>query len=172
MASATATNAPLRPRIGAASGNVLVALLATLVAAGAVAVHRITGRYWGDLAVYRAGGSAAADGDGSLYQLTVRGADGIELGFTYPPFAALLFQPFAVVGPEVAIGIWTLGSMLALAAVLRLVLRGDRGAATASRNADPGRHGRRPADVRRVGASPGRPGRPVPDADRAGRPHR
>ncbi|MBE1489801.1 glycosyltransferase 87 family protein [Plantactinospora soyae] len=123
MASATATNAPLRPRIGAASGNVLVALLATLVAAGAVAVHRITGRYWGDLAVYRAGGSAAADGDGSLYQLTVRGADGIELGFTYPPFAALLFQPFAVVGPEVAIGIWTLGSMLALAAVLRLVLR-------------------------------------------------
>ncbi|WP_230394140.1 glycosyltransferase 87 family protein [Plantactinospora alkalitolerans] len=123
MAPATATNVPLRPRIGAASGGAAVALLATLVAVGAVAVHRVTGRYWGDLAVYRAGGSAAEAGDGGLYQVAVRGADGIELGFTYPPFAALLFQPFAAVGPQVAIGIWTLGSMLALAAVLRLALR-------------------------------------------------
>lgn len=111
-----------RPARSALTGAALVAL-AALVAVGAVVVHRVTGRFWGDLAAYRTGASAAAAGDGDLYQVAFRGADGVELGFTYPPFAALLLQPLAHVGLDAAIGMWSLASVLALSAVVLVTLR-------------------------------------------------
>lgn len=109
--------------------------LAALVAAGAVAVHRVTGQFWWDLAAYRTGAAAAASGDGRLYDVAVRGADGIELGFTYPPFAALLFQPLGFAPTDVAIGLWAFASVLALLAVIRVTWRAV--APTADRRAVP-----------------------------------
>ncbi len=115
------------PRSDRRSGVVLPAtallMLPVLVAAAAVVVHRSTGRFWGDLAVYRAAAVAAAGGDGRLYDVTHQGADGIVLGFTYPPFAALLLQPLAYVDVSTGIGIWSLASVVALAAVVRASLR-------------------------------------------------
>ncbi|MFV2018674.1 glycosyltransferase 87 family protein [Micromonospora sp. LOL_023] len=75
-------------------------LLATIVAvaagAAAAALHHVTGMFWGDLGAYRAG--AVAAGAGELYQAVHHTPDGTALGFTYPPFAALLLRPFAVAG--------------------------------------------------------------------------
>ncbi|MEO3925637.1 glycosyltransferase 87 family protein [Micromonosporaceae bacterium B7E4] len=98
-------------------------LLPLLVTAAALAVQQSTGSFWGDLATYHAGASAAASGDGGLYQASHRGTDGIALGFTYPPFAALLFQPLVPLGVPVAVGVWTFTSVLALLAAVRLTLR-------------------------------------------------
>ncbi|MDG4766363.1 glycosyltransferase 87 family protein [Solwaraspora sp. WMMD406] len=100
-------------------------VLAVATAAGtlAAAVYQLTGLFWGDLATYRAGAEAAGLGDGHLYQAAYRGTDGIALGFTYPPFAALLLRPLAAVGMPVAIAGWTLLSVVALVAVIRLVVR-------------------------------------------------
>lgn len=117
------TQAPSRPRTRPRLVAFAPAALAVLIAAAAVAVHRGTGQFWWDLAAYRTGASAAAGGDGNLYDVAVRGTDGIELGFTYPPFAALLFQPLAYVGPDLAIAFWTFASVLALVAVVQVTLR-------------------------------------------------
>ncbi|MDU0312670.1 glycosyltransferase 87 family protein [Phycicoccus sp. M110.8] len=51
-----------------------------------------------DLSVYLAGGQAVLHGD-ALYSLAVADGQGGHLLFTYPPFAALLFVPLALVGP-------------------------------------------------------------------------
>ncbi|WP_433532932.1 glycosyltransferase 87 family protein [Micromonospora sp. CA-263727] len=100
-----------------------------LVAAALVVVYRETGRFWGDLAVYRMGAVAAAGGDGKLYEVAYWGADGIALGFTYPPFAALLLQPLAYVDAATGIGIWSAASVAALSAVVWVALRAaDAGA--------------------------------------------
>ncbi|WP_234361335.1 glycosyltransferase 87 family protein [Plantactinospora sp. BB1] len=107
---------PAYPRVG-------LVVLPLLVAGAAVAVQQATGSFWGDLATYHSGASAAASADGALYQATHRGTDGIALGFTYPPFAALLFQPLVPLGVPVAVGLWTLASVLALLAALRVTLR-------------------------------------------------
>ncbi|GIG93395.1 glycosyltransferase 87 family protein [Plantactinospora endophytica] len=98
-------------------------LLPLLVAAAALGGYQSTGSFWGDLATYHAGASAAASGDGSLYQASHQGTDGITLGFTYPPFAALLFQPLVPVGLTVAVGLWTFASVLALVVAVRVTLR-------------------------------------------------
>ncbi|MEV6810994.1 glycosyltransferase 87 family protein [Micromonospora sp. NPDC051296] len=110
-------------RSGVALPATALLVLPVLVATAAVVVHRSTGRFWGDLAVYRAAAIAAAGGDGKLYDIAHRGVDGIVLGFTYPPFAALLLQPLAHVDASTAIGLWTLASVVALAAVVRASLR-------------------------------------------------
>ncbi|WP_018215516.1 glycosyltransferase 87 family protein [Salinispora vitiensis] len=109
------------PVVALASRATLVGIVALLAAAAAL-VHRSTGRFWGDLAAYRTGAAAVAAGDGNLYQVSYRGADGIELGFTYPPFAALLLRPLAAVPADVAVGLWTAASVAALVAVVRLTL--------------------------------------------------
>lgn len=112
---------PATPPVAAASRATLVGIVALLAVAAAL-VHRGTGRFWGDLAAYRTGAAAAAAGDGNLYQVSYRGADGIELGFTYPPFAALLLRPLTAVPAEVAVGLWTAASAAALVAVVGLIL--------------------------------------------------
>ncbi|MEE6262376.1 glycosyltransferase 87 family protein [Plantactinospora sonchi] len=111
------------PRFGRLGGGTCVAAVALSVAAGAAVVHLVTGRFWGDLAVYRTGAAAAAAGDGGLYEVTFRGVDGVALGFTYPPFAALLFQPLRYVDLTVAVAVWTLASVLALLAAIGVTLR-------------------------------------------------
>ncbi len=50
-----------------------------------------------DLQVYRAGGEAILAGD-PLYDFRASSAN---LGFTYPPFAAVVFVPLGVIGPSV-----------------------------------------------------------------------
>ncbi|MEV6692127.1 glycosyltransferase 87 family protein [Micromonospora sp. NPDC051196] len=121
LAPTTAPRPDRRSRTALSVTALLV--LAGLVSAAAVVVHRSTGRFWEDLAVYRTAAIAAAGGDGRLYDATHQGADGIVLGFTYPPFAALLLQPLAYVGATTGIGIWSMASVLALAAVVRASLR-------------------------------------------------
>jgi alpha-1,2-mannosyltransferase len=97
--------------------------LAALVAVAAVAVHRATGRYWGDLTVYRAGALAAIAGDGRVYGVVLHDVvQGMDMPFTYPPFAALLLAPLAWMGMDAAIAVWTFCTVLALAAVVWVTL--------------------------------------------------
>lgn len=104
------------------AAGVGLAVLAAVVTAAAVAIYQATGRFWIDLASYRASASAAAAGDGAVYQLVFSDGEA-EFGYVYPPFAALLFQPLPRVGMAAAVGVWTLGSMLALVAAIWVTLR-------------------------------------------------
>jgi alpha-1,2-mannosyltransferase len=72
-----------------------------------------------DLLVYQYGGRAALHG-GSLY-----GFDDPVTGlpFTYPPFAAVVMTPLAVLPTWLAAGLWTGASVAALAAVIVVVRR-------------------------------------------------
>lgn len=72
---------------------------------------------WVDLDVYRAGGAAVRSGE-SLYDVRIK-----DLPFTYPPFAALLFVPAAVVSEHVARWGMTIVTMSAMVAVLEVVRR-------------------------------------------------
>ncbi|MBQ1024018.1 glycosyltransferase 87 family protein [Micromonospora sp. C95] len=130
---ATAPAPALRPgvRRWLAPRRTALVLLPLLLAGAAAAVHRTTGLFWGDFAVYQAGAVAAARGDGQLYEAAHRGTDGIVLGFTYPPFAAFLLQPLAHVDPTVGVGIWLLASVVALSAGVALALRAAGVAASA-----------------------------------------
>ncbi|HHU67851.1 glycosyltransferase 87 family protein [Corynebacterium sp.] len=78
-------------------------------------------RYAIDIDVYRAGAAAFLDGD-NLY---TRGYEvgGITLPFTYPPLAAMLFIPLALVPYAVALVTWTIASVLLLWWCLVIVLR-------------------------------------------------
>jgi alpha-1,2-mannosyltransferase len=98
-------------------------VIAGSTAAAAVAVHRITGRFWGDLAAIRASASVAAARDGAVYQVVFHRGEAHEFAYPYPPFATLLFQPLARIGMPVAVGAWTLLSVLALAAGVWVALR-------------------------------------------------
>ena len=71
-----------------------------------------------DLKVYRLGGQALLDGI-PLYHAKL--GDTI-MQFTYPPFAAVLMVPFAAMPFGVSVGVWTLGTVVALVAVWRLSL--------------------------------------------------
>lgn len=114
------------PRRGSAqpiAAGVGLAVLTAVVTAAAVAVYQATGRYWIDLAAFRASGSAAAAGDGEVYQLVFSDGEVAEFGYVYPPFASLLFQPLPRIGMAGVVGVWTLGSMLALVAAIWVTLR-------------------------------------------------
>lgn len=87
-----------------------------------VAVAALVGTLRGgfvDLAVYQYGGRAVLDG------LPLYDADDPVTGypFTYPPFAALVMVPLALVPHGLAAGLWTAASVAALAAVIVVVLR-------------------------------------------------
>ncbi|WDZ83525.1 glycosyltransferase 87 family protein [Micromonospora cathayae] len=90
---------------------------ATIAVVWWVAAH--TGSAWspgGDLAVYRDAAQAVRAG-GSPYQVDRDG-----YGFVYPPFAALVLTPLAVVGPLAGYAIWTVLSTLAVPAVVWLLV--------------------------------------------------
>ncbi|MFD2421837.1 glycosyltransferase 87 family protein [Amycolatopsis pigmentata] len=96
--------------------------LPMLVAAVAVVTHLVVGRFWLDLEVYRQAGSALIHGR-PVYGFAGHGEAGDPLPFTYPPFSALMFVPFAVIGTDAAIFGWTLVSVAALEVTIWLVLR-------------------------------------------------
>jgi alpha-1,2-mannosyltransferase len=66
-----------------------------------------------DFDVYRGAGAAVLNGD-SLYDF----ASSLKLPFTYPPIAALVFGPLALLPAGVAAGVWTLISVLAMEALI------------------------------------------------------
>jgi alpha-1,2-mannosyltransferase len=66
-----------------------------------------------DLRVYRMGGSLLLHG-GQLYEAHLAGSG---LPFTYPPFAAVMMVPLAIVPWPVAVSVWTWVSVLCLAAI-------------------------------------------------------
>ncbi|TDU88583.1 alpha-1,2-mannosyltransferase [Kribbella voronezhensis] len=70
-----------------------------------------------DLKVYRLGGRALLDDPSSLYDVRLAG-----LPFTYPPFAAVVMVPFALLPWPVATTVWTVGTVVSLVFVWRLSL--------------------------------------------------
>lgn len=74
-----------------------------------------------DLEVYRLGADVWLSG-GDLYGLLPATSTG-HLPFTYPPFAAVVFAPFALAPYVVASSVWTLLSIAALVVVVVVVLR-------------------------------------------------
>jgi alpha-1,2-mannosyltransferase len=99
------------------------ALLAMLnLAAAAVYLVRLghgvgLGGYRIDLDVYRTGARVLLHG-GDLYGRLPRLADGHELPFTYPPFAAVCFVPLALVGYSTANWLLTAVTIASVAASL------------------------------------------------------
>jgi alpha-1,2-mannosyltransferase len=78
------------------------------------------GLYRIDLAAYRMGGQAWLHGDDLYGQVPV--SRGLPLPFTYPPVAAILLAPLALMGMSAAGTVLTLGSIALAAVVLRLFL--------------------------------------------------
>ena len=100
---------------------------AAVVVAAAVAAAVVGSRHGGltDLHVYQAAGRAVLDGrPGSAPRDPATG-----LAFTYPPFAALVMVPLALVPWWLAAAAWTAASTAALAASVVLV-RGSTGRPT------------------------------------------
>jgi alpha-1,2-mannosyltransferase len=92
--------------------------------ASAAVVVLVRGRFhWDgvliDLEVYRMGGQGALDG-AHLYDLEYPVGG---LAFTYTPFSALVFVPFALLSTLAAATVWTLLSMAALARTCVLIAR-------------------------------------------------
>lgn len=100
------TDAPTRPASARAWPAVLVA---TALMVLMIVLRQITPI---DLLVYRWGGELVLDRQ-SLY------APAEGLPFTYPPFAALLFTPFAVMPVRLAVGVFYVASSLGLVALVR-----------------------------------------------------
>jgi alpha-1,2-mannosyltransferase len=84
------------------------------------------GPYRIDLDVYRIGGRVWLR-RGDLYGLLPATRDGARLPFSYPPIAAVLLAPLALVPFAVASTAATLASVAALALVLRIFLRSAAG---------------------------------------------
>jgi alpha-1,2-mannosyltransferase len=70
-----------------------------------------------DLKVYRLGGRTLLDDASTLYDVRLAG-----LPFTYPPFAAVVMVPFALLPWSVAITVWTVGTVVSLVFIWRLSL--------------------------------------------------
>ncbi len=96
----------------------MAAIVALFVVA--VVVGALVGGFT-DLHVYRFAGQAVLDGR------SVYGQDDPVTGlpFTYPPFAAVLMVPFALVPGWLAAGLWTGASVACLAAAIVVVRRAD-----------------------------------------------
>jgi alpha-1,2-mannosyltransferase len=100
---------------------VLVAVSAAVTAVLATVARPLMPWWMNDFAVYHATGSAVLHGDGpSIYGLTVNTDNFTNLPFVYPPFAAMLFAPFALFGLATAGVLWTFVTELCLAAILWL----------------------------------------------------
>lgn len=95
-----------------------VLLLIPLAVAVLVFTHRTAHVVGIDFTVYRGGADTLLDRDPLYDYLSPPG-----LPFTYPPIAAVVFVPLALVPASLALGAWTLLSVLALEAVVWLTLR-------------------------------------------------
>ena len=140
MAAVVSTNSyPRRRRLDAVTGlhgldrprrrEARVALAACLVAFAGYAFIALHGAIGStiqiehiDLNVYRAGARAVLDG-ADLYGTLPAAAPGIDLPFTYPPIAALLLTPLAVLPSALDALIALSTTVLLLGYVQRTVLR-------------------------------------------------
>ena len=100
-----------------------------VLAAGLIAILQGTPIWMADFAVYDAAGVAAREGR-SLYDLSIDTAAFDNMQFTYPPFAALVFVPLALLGTSVAHALSVLVNCAALAGVLCLSRDVDGGRTT------------------------------------------
>lgn len=100
----------------ATGGSVALGLLSA-AAAVTLAIARATGREV-DFDVYRMGGAHVLGGQLYIVRLPQLG-----MHFTYPPFAALLFWPFAQVSVHAGELVWSLASIALLAALTVVSIR-------------------------------------------------
>jgi len=99
--------------------RVVVALAVTVTALfGWVQWRGVGGGIWVDLDVYVMGGRTLLEG-GDLYGV----ASGVDLRFTYSPFAAALFVPLALLPIDAARAVLTILSVASLATVIVVVAR-------------------------------------------------
>jgi alpha-1,2-mannosyltransferase len=128
------TRRPLRVSsrpVGVRGRTTTTAWVSALVGLSVVAALLVVQPYRIDLDVYRIGAQAWLDGQPLYGQLAVTQA-GLSLPFTYPPAAAILFAPLAVVPFGAANALVTVSSVTALIALLVLAV-GPSKAAKASR---------------------------------------
>jgi len=106
------------------------ALVVVAVACGAVLVMTLSGAtrsgILGDLEIYR-GAISYAFGGGDLYTWVYEHPTVKGLGFTYPPFAALVLSWLVVVPLVAAKVVWTAVTFAVIAACLWLLTRPDAG---------------------------------------------
>ncbi|WP_208739173.1 glycosyltransferase 87 family protein [Arthrobacter agilis] len=126
-----ASPARVRPAFRPAAASALGGALVLAVVVAAAQIHGL------DLSVYREGALALLGraGDKDLYDDALVQTDTRGLPFTYPPFAAILFVPLALVPQSVALGIVTALSCGCLAGVAALVVRYLRSARPAGATA-------------------------------------
>lgn len=119
----TATDVRIAPEVrpSTVSGGTTLwrALLVLIPLTAAITVLLLHGRSFVgmDFDVYRGGGAAVLAGD-PLYDYV----SAFGLPFTYPPFAALIFTPMALVPPALGAAGWAALSLGAMEAVIWLVL--------------------------------------------------
>ena len=110
---------------------VSVALVAVAVATAGVLVYgliasRGVAGMLGDLEIY-CGAINYALGGGDLYAYAYVHPTVHGLGFTYPPFAALVLAPFALMPLLVAKTLWTILTFVVVVACLAVLVRGAAG---------------------------------------------
>lgn len=98
------------------------------VGAAALALTLVGWQIWADafpidLLVYRTGGLTLLQAPAELYHTTA------GLPFTYPPFAAMVFVPFALIPPSLAAAFLHFASLLALSRSIFLAVRTGFGTA-------------------------------------------
>jgi alpha-1,2-mannosyltransferase len=101
---------------------VLLAISAAVTAVLATVARPLMPWWMNDFAVYHAAGKAVLHGAPPIYDLAVDTENFTNLPFVYPPFAAMLFAPFAVFGLATAGVLWTFVTELCLATILWLSL--------------------------------------------------
>ena len=119
---AAAITAAQRARILAVALVAVALATAGVLVYGLITTRGVAGML-GDLEIYT-GAINYALGGGDLYSYTYTHPTVHGLGFTYPPFAAIVLAPFALVDPLVAKVIWTILTFAVVVACLSVLVRG------------------------------------------------
>lgn len=119
---AAAATAAERVRFVAAGLIAVAAAVAALLVYGLITTTGVAGML-GDLEIYR-GAIAYALAGGDLYEYAYVHPTVHGLGFTYPPFAALVLAPLALVDLLVAKVIWTVLTFAVILACVWVLVRG------------------------------------------------
>lgn len=112
------------PRLEGSKYQLITIIAVVLTVLAALPVTLTWGPSWVyhiDIDVYREGGRAFLDGD-NLYEQSYE-VGGITLPFTYPPLAAMLFAPLALIPYQLGSLIFTLGSAVILWWCITIILR-------------------------------------------------
>jgi alpha-1,2-mannosyltransferase len=116
-----AATAGQRVRILSLGLVAVAAAVAVLLVLGLLTTSGVAG-ILGDLDIYRGAINSALAG-GDLYAYTYTHPTVHGLGFTYPPFAALVLAPFALLDPILAKVIWTILTFAVLLWCLFVLVR-------------------------------------------------